>query len=293
MKQNRKGIILAGGTGTRLHPITLGVSKHLLPVFDKPMVYYPISILMLTGIRKIALITTPESSFQYKNLLGDGSQWGCSFSYIEQASPDGLAQAYLLAENFLNGDPSAMILGDNFFYGHDLPRLLMSANDQSEGSTIFTYHVDDPTKYGVVELGSDEQPISVVEKPNEPPSSLAISGMYFFDGSASSRAATLTPSERGEYEITSLIESYLYDKKLNAIALGRGHTWLDLGTHNNLLDAGNFVRILTERQGVLIGSPDEIAYNQGWITSSDLKKRALLHGSSSYGYFLSKICTTT
>ena len=289
----RKGIILAGGTGTRLYPITLGVSKQLLPVYDKPMVYYPISVLMLAGIRKIAVITTPDDSPQYKALLDDGSQWGCSFTYLEQATPDGLAQAFPIAKEFLEGAPSALVLGDNLFFGNDLPNFLQQANSQNDGATIFTYRVADPTQYGVVNIDEDGQPISIVEKPSKPKSALAISGIYFFDGSAPSRALTLKPSDRGEFEITSLIANYLNDKKLHIINLGRGHAWLDMGTHSSLLDAGNFVRTLSERQGVLIGSPDEIAFKQGWISSSELQKRALMHGKNNYGKYLKGICYRT
>ena len=291
MTSTRKGIILAGGTGTRLYPITLGVSKQLLPVFDKPMIYYPLSVLMLAGIREIAIITTPADRDQYQRLLGCGSQYGCSFTYLSQESPDGLAQAYLLAEEFLDGGPSAMLLGDNLFFGHGLPGLLEDANRGLEGATVFVYRVADPTRYGVLDFSKDGRPLSIVEKPQNPTSPFAVCGMYFFDGTASARAATLTPSDRGELEITSLIETYIQSGLLTATKLGRGYAWLDVGTHASLLDAGNFVRTLSERQGLLIGSPDEIAFNRGWISSSDLRKRAADFGNSSYGKYLEQICT--
>ncbi len=289
MNKSRKGIILAGGFGTRLYPITLGISKHLLPIYDKPMIYYPLSVLMLAGIREIAIITKAVDQDQYRRLLGNGSQWGCSLTFIVQENPDGLAQAYLLAEEFLNGDPSAMLLGDNLFFGHGLPELLAQADRKLDGATVFACQVADPTQYGVISFDGAGKPESIVEKPIVSESPFAVCGMYFADGSAPKRAAKLAPSSRGELEITSLLESYLHDQCLNAITLGRGYAWLDVGTHGSLLDAGNFVRTLSERQGLQIGSPDEIAFNKGWIVSQYLLEQARRFGKSNYGKYLQKI----
>jgi len=282
----RKGIILAGGSGTRLYPITLGVSKQLLPIYDKPMVYYPLSVLMLAGIREIAVITTPHDRAQFERVLGDGSQWGLSLSYIEQPSPDGLAQAYILAEAFLDGAASAMVLGDNIFFGHGLPEMLASADARAQGGTVFGYRVADPERYGVVGFGVDGTVDQIVEKPDVPPSHYAVTGLYFLDGSAPQRAHAVTPSARGELEITSLLESYLHDGQLSVERMGRGYAWLDTGTHDSLLDAGNFVRTLQKRQGLQTGSPDEIAYNQGWIDSEALEARAEAFKKNAYGDYL-------
>ncbi|MEP3632265.1 MAG: glucose-1-phosphate thymidylyltransferase RfbA, partial [Shimia thalassica] len=260
----RKGIILAGGSGTRLYPITIGVSKQLLPIYDKPMIYYPISVLMLAGIREVAIITTPQDQEQFKRTLGDGSQWGMSLTYIVQPNPDGLAQAYILAEDFLDGAPSALVLGDNIFFGHGLPQLLGSADKKAEGGTVFGYRVADPERYGVVDFDSNGQAISIIEKPEVPPSNFAVTGLYFLDGTAPERAKKVQPSERGELEITTLLEMYLHEGQLSVERMGRGYAWLDTGTHGSLLDAGNFVRTLEKRQGLQTGSPDEIAYQQGW-----------------------------
>ena len=290
MKPHRKGIVLAGGTGSRLHPITLGISKQLLPVFDKPMIYYPLSVLMLARIRDIAIITTPVDAGQYRRLLGDGSQWGCSLAYVEQQAPEGLAQAYPLCRDFLGGAPSAMLLGDNLFFGHGLPPLLEQADGSREGATVFAYQVADPTQYGVLEFDSGNRPVAITEKPTVPKSRYAVCGMYFLDGAAPDRAAELTPSDRGELEITSLLESYLEEGLLKVITLGRGYAWLDVGTHGNLLDAGNFVRTLSERQGLQIGSPDEIAFRNGWITPTDLAERAARFSKSRYGQYLEQLC---
>ena len=290
MSDFRKGIILAGGTGTRLYPITLGSSKHLLPIYDKPMIYYSLSVLMLAGIRQIAVVTTAIDRALYHRLLGDGSQWGCSFSFIVQDRPDGLAQAYLLARDFLDGSPSVMVLGDNLFFGHGLPELLVQANRNKHGATIFAYQVADPRQYGVVDFDAVGHPVSIVEKPEAPASRFAVCGMYFFDATAPERAAQLVPSERGELEITSLLNSYLSDRQLNVTKLGRGYAWLDVGTHGNLLDASNFVRTLSERQGLQIGSPDEIAFNNGWITRNDLFTQARRLEMSNYGHYLRQIC---
>ena len=285
----RKGIVLAGGSGTRLYPITHGVSKQLLPVFDKPMIYYPISVLMLAGIREIAIITTPEDQAQFRRVLGDGSQWGLVFTYIEQPSPDGLAQAYLLAEDFLDGAPSAMILGDNLFFGHGLPDLLAKASAQSSGGTVFGYHVSDPERYGVVDFDANGTAQSIVEKPERPPSNYAVTGLYFLDGSAPERARAVRPSARGELEITTLLEMYLAAKTLDVLRMGRGYAWLDTGTHASLLDAGNFVRTLTERQGFQVGCPEEIAFSQGWIDAAQLSELARAYRKTAYGTYLADL----
>ncbi len=282
----RKGIILAGGSGTRLWPITISVSKQLLPIYDKPMIYYPLSVLMLSGIREIAIITTPEDQNQFKRALGDGSQWGLSFEYIVQASPDGLAQAYLLAEDFLDGAPSAMVLGDNIFYGHGLPSILMSANARAEGGTVFGYHVSDPERYGVVAFDADGAAKQLIEKPEVPPSNYAVTGLYFLDGRASELAKQVKPSARGELEITELLQLYLDEKALQVETLGRGFAWLDTGTHGSLLDAGNFVRTLSKRQSYQVGSPDEIAFEKGWISRDELAARAETFKKNDYGQYL-------
>jgi glucose-1-phosphate thymidylyltransferase len=282
----RKGIILAGGSGTRLYPITIGLSKQLLPIYDKPMIYYPISVLMLAGVRQIAIITTPEDQAQFKRVLGDGSQWGVEFTFIVQPSPDGLAQAYILAEDFLAGAPSVMVLGDNIFFGHGLPELLAEAGRHEMGGTVFGYHVADPERYGVVEFDAKGQARAIVEKPEVPPSSYAVTGLYFLDGTAPARAREVKPSPRGELEITSLLEMYLAEGQLRVQKMGRGYAWLDTGTHASLLDAGNFVRTLEERQGLQSGSPDEIAFRQGWIGADALAARARLFGKNAYGKYL-------
>lgn len=291
MTMQRKGIILAGGSGTRLYPVTLGVSKQLLPIFDKPMIYYPLSVLMLTGIREIAIITTPEDRTQFMRTLGDGSEWGISLTYIEQPSPDGLAQAYLLAEDFLDGAPSAMVLGDNIFFGHGLPEQLSAASDQVEGGTVFGYRVADPERYGVVDFANDGSVRSIFEKPEVPASNFAVTGLYFLDDSAPRRAAKVRPSKRGELEITSLLESYLNDGLLKVRLLGRGYAWLDTGTHASLLDAGNFVRTIENRQGLQTGSPDEIAFRLGWISAEQLSERARMFGKNAYGRYLEDLLT--
>jgi len=282
----RKGIILAGGSGTRLYPITMGVSKQLLPIYDKPMVYYPLTVLMLAGIRDIAVITTPEDQEQFKRLLEDGSQWGLSLTYIVQSSPDGLAQAYLLAEDFLAGAPSAMVLGDNIFFGHGLPEMLASADAQEAGGTVFGYHVTDPERYGVVDFDSKGHAVSIIEKPENPPSNYAVTGLYFLDGSAPEKARQVQPSSRGELEITALLELYLAEGSLTVERMGRGYAWLDTGTHTSLLDAGNFVRTLQKRQGLQVGCPDEIAFTQGWINRENLHARARLFAKNDYGKYL-------
>lgn len=282
----RKGIILAGGTGTRLYPITVGISKQLLPIYDKPMIYYPLSVLMLAGIREIAIITTPEDQAQFQTTLGDGEQWGLTLTYIVQPSPDGLAQAYLLAESFLAGAPSAMVLGDNIFFGHGLPEVLKAATEREAGGTVFGYRVSSPERYGVVDFAADGTARSIIEKPDVPPSNYAVTGLYFLDGTAPQRAAEITPSERGELEITTLLESYLREGNLRVEQMGRGFAWLDTGTHASLLDAGNFVRTLSERQGQQVGCPEEIAFERGWIDAVALEARAEMFSKTSYGTYL-------
>ncbi|TDX21866.1 glucose-1-phosphate thymidylyltransferase RfbA [Rhodovulum visakhapatnamense] len=289
---SRKGIILAGGSGTRLYPITIGVSKQLLPVYDKPMIYYPLSVLMLAGIREIALITTPQDQDQFRRLMGDGSQWGLSFDYIVQPSPDGLAQAYLLARDFLAGSPSAMVLGDNIFFGHGLPDILRRADAQANGGTVFGYRVADPERYGVLDLDG-ARVRRIIEKPADPPSNYAVTGLYFLDGTAPERAAHVRPSARGELEITELLEMYLADGTLTVEKMGRGYAWFDTGTHASLLDAGNFVRTLTARQGLQTGSPEEIAFQKGWISKEDLLRAAAPLGKNAYGQYLQQVANET
>ncbi|MEM6577517.1 MAG: glucose-1-phosphate thymidylyltransferase RfbA [Pseudomonadota bacterium] len=286
MAQQRKGIILAGGSGTRLYPITMGVSKQLLPIYDKPMIYYPLSVLMLAGLREIAVITTPDDQAQFQRLMGDGRQWGIEITWIVQPSPDGLAQAYLLAEDFLAGSPSAMVLGDNIFFGHGLPDILKAADAKAAGGTVFGYRVSDPERYGVVGYDASGEVTQIVEKPEHPPSSYAVTGLYFLDGSASERARAVTPSPRGELEIVTLLEMYLSDGLLGVERMGRGYAWLDTGTHASLLDAGNFVRTLTDRQGLQSGSPDEIAFMLGWIDDEGLSERAEIFRKTAYGAYL-------
>ncbi len=285
----RKGIILAGGSGTRLYPITMGVSKQLLPIYDKPMIYYPLSALMLGNIREIAVITTPEDQIQFQRLLGNGSQWGMSLTYIIQPSPDGLAQAYLLAEDFLDGAPSVMVLGDNIFFGHGLPEMLERADNRETGGTVFGYRVADPERYGVVDFDETGKAVAIIEKPAVPPSNYAVTGMYFLDGTAPEKARRVNPSERGELEITALLEIYLDQGALRVERMGRGYAWLDTGTHGSLLDAGNFVRTLEQRQGLQVGSPDEIAFSKGWINGNGLAKRAGLFAKNDYGSYLSEL----
>lgn len=285
----RKGIILAGGSGTRLYPITRGVSKQLLPIYDKPMIYFPISVLMLAGIREIAMITTPQDQEQFQRTLGDGSQWGISLTYIVQANPDGLAQAYILAEDFLDGAPSAMCLGDNIFFGHGLPELLASADAKQTGGTVFGYRVADPERYGVVKFDAEGQAQEIIEKPEVPPSNYAVTGLYFLDGTAPARAKTVQPSPRGELEITTLLEMYLHEGALSVETMGRGYAWLDTGTHGSLLDAGNFVRTLTLRQGQQVGCLEEIAYGQGWIDRATLEAAAKLYKKNDYGQYLAAL----
>ena len=285
----RKGIILAGGSGSRLWPNTIGVSKQLLPIFDKPMIYYPLSVLMLAGIREIAIITTPEDQIQFQRLLGNGDQWGVDLTYLIQPSPDGLAQAYILAEEFLNSSPSTLVLGDNIFYGHGLPEMLDRASKVSMGATVFGYHVSDPDRYGVVGFDASGRANVIVEKPSNPPSNYVVTGLYFFDENAPERAKKIIPSARGELEITSLLEIYLEEGSLVVETMGRGIAWLDTGTHASMLDASNFVRTLTERQGMQVGSPDEIAFRNAWISKTALRERSELFSKNEYGAFLARL----
>lgn len=287
--KQRKGIILAGGTGTRLYPLTKNVSKQLMPIYDKPMIYYPLTVLMLANIREICIITTPQDQAQFQGVLGDGSQWGLSLTYIVQPSPDGLAQAYLLAEDFLDGHPSAMVLGDNIFFGHGLPELLGEADIQQSGGTVFGYHVTDPERYGVVGFLEDGSINEIVEKPSVPPSNYAVTGLYFLDETASERARTVKASSRGELEIVSVLDSYLKEGSLKVKRMGRGYAWLDTGTHGSLLDAGIFVRTLQQRQGLQTGCPEEIAYEKGWITDEELKILIESLKGNSYVKYLSDI----
>lgn len=287
----RKGIILAGGTGSRLWPITLGLSKQLLPIYDKPMIYYPLSVLMLGGIREVAIITTPEDQAQFQRLLGDGSQWGMAFTYVPQPSPDGLAQAYLLCADFLNGAPSALVLGDNIFFGHGLPDLLQAADARTTGGTVFGYRVADPERYGVVRFGPDGRAAEIIEKPQVPPSNYAVTGLYYLDGTAPDRARAIRPSPRGELEIADLLQMYLAEGALSVETMGRGYAWLDTGTHGSLLDAGNFVRTLENRQGLQTGSPEEIAWQQGWISDDALQAIAARYRKNDYGTYLAGLLT--
>lgn len=285
----RKGIILAGGSGTRLHPITHSVSKQLLPVFDKPMIYYPLSVLMLTGIREVAIITTPADQDQFRRLLGDGTQWGMRFAYIAQAKPEGLAQAYLLAKDFLAGAASTMVLGDNLFFGHGLPDILRAAAARGAGGTVFGYQVRDPERYGVVDFDASGRALSIEEKPAKPKSNFAVTGLYVLDGTAPARAAEVKPSPRGELEITDLLNMYLAEGALSVERMGRGFAWLDTGTHASLLDAGNFVRTIEERQNLKVGCPEEIAFAQGWIDAEALRRLAEPYLKTEYGQYLLRI----
>lgn len=285
----RKGIILAGGSGTRLFPITQSVSKQLLPVYDKPMIYYPLSVLMLAGIRDVAIITTPEHQAQFQALLNDGSAWGLRFEYIVQPSPDGLAQAFILAESFLDGAPSALILGDNLFYGQGFQEILRAAGERTSGATIFGYQVQDPERYGVVEFDNNRTVVSIEEKPRTPKSDFAVTGLYFFDEHAPARAREVRPSPRGELEITSLIETYLAEGTLRAEVLSRGFAWLDTGTHESLLEAAEFVRTIEKRQGLKVGCPEEVAFRLGLIDRVALAEQAERYAKSEYGAYLLRL----
>ncbi len=285
----RKGIILAGGSGTRLYPITHSVSKQMLPLYDKPMIYYPLSALMLARIREVAIISTPRDLPQFQALLGDGSAWGMRFDYIVQPSPDGLAQAYLLAEDFLAGSPSAMVLGDNVFFGEGLSAKLRAADARTTGGTVFGYRVSDPERYGVVEFDREGRVLSIVEKPEKPKSSYAVTGIYFLDAEAPARAKTIKPSPRGELEITDLLNLYHGEGKLNVETLGRGFAWLDTGTHESLLEAAEFIRTIEDRQNLKVGCPEEIAFLNGWIDETQLNALAQPYLKTQYGKYLARI----
>ena len=288
---NLKGIILAGGTGSRLYPLTKSISKQIMPIYDKPMIYFPIATLMLAGIRDIAIITTPEDQDQFRRLLGDGVQWGLSLTYLVQERPEGLAQAYLLAEDFLDGDSSLMALGDNILFGNGLTAILEAATGRSSGASVFAYQVKEPSRYGVLGFDDNGQVNQIIEKPEVPPSNFAVTGLYMFDSTAPAKAALVEPSARGELEIASIIQMYLNEGTLKVEKLGRGYAWFDTGTHASLLDAGNFVRTLLERQTVQIGCPEEIAFEKGWISSQQLLAQAQSMGSSSYGHYLLELVT--
>jgi len=286
---NRKGIILAGGSGTRLHPATLAISKQLLPVYDKPMVYYPLSTLMLAGIRDILLISTPQDTPRFEALLGDGSRWGINLSYCVQPSPDGLAQAFILGKDFIGGNPSALVLGDNIFYGHDLQRQLESATGRGRGASVFAYHVHDPERYGVVEFDRERRALSIEEKPKVPKSNYAVTGLYFYDEQVCDIAASIQPSARGELEITDVNARYLAQQQLNVEIMGRGYAWLDTGTHDSLMEAGQFIATLEKRQGLKVACPEEIAYRSGWIDAAHLEQLAQPMIKNGYGQYLLKL----
>ena len=289
MSVQRRGIILAGGSGTRLYPVTQAVSKQLMPIYDKPMIYYPLSTLMLSGIKDVLIISTPQDTPRFTELLKDGSQWGMNITYAVQPSPDGLAQAFIIGKNFVGNGHSALVLGDNIFYGHDLVKLLNSANDKTTGASVFAYHVTDPERYGVVEFDDAKRAISIEEKPKAPKSNYAVTGLYFYDNQVCDIAASIKPSARGELEITDVNRVYLQNKQLNVEMMGRGFAWLDTGTHDSLIEAASFIATLQKRQGMMVACPEEIAYFQQWIDKGDIQKLAEPLKKNEYGQYLLRL----